>query len=139
MKEQVILERNEYLKLKELADKAQQDIKDVEKKVKGTYLRELYSTIYCGFHDGFKSVPWGSESKDWTDADKEWSDTLKYLKYSIENGNYDNALCCLQSAIKKIVAENRKIVQKEGFLQFDLNKIEYFSKLPWYKKMFYNL
>lgn len=139
MKEQVILERHEYLKLKELADKAQQDIKDVEKKVKGAYLMELYGTIYSGFYDGFKSVPWGNESKDWTDADKAWTECLNCMKRSIEGEHYDYALDYLQTAIKRIVAENREIVQKEGFLQFDLNRIEYFSKLPWYKKMFYKL
>lgn len=142
MKEQVILDRAEYLKLKEMADMNQEQIKELENERKAEYIRYLFDIIYTGMHDGFYSVQWGQKS-DWPDVDKHWNNWLKWLKQDIDKEEWDDALTCLRTAIEAITNENRLHIQNEDMIKHMSEELQKktkeFNSMPWYKKMFYKV
>lgn len=142
MKEQVILDRAEYLKLKEMADMNQEQINELEKERNAKYIRNLFDTLYTGMYDGFHRVTWGQES-DWDRVSIKWDDWLKWLKNDIDKEEWDDALTCLRCAIDDITKENRLHVQNEELTKQiaveTKEKIDKFNSIPWYKKMFYKV
>lgn len=142
MKEQVILDRAEYLKLKEMADMNQEQINKLEKERKAYYIRNLFDTIYTGMYDGFHRVTWGQE-RDWKSVNITWDNWCKWLKNDIEKEDWDDALTCLQKAIDDITKENRLHTQNEDVTNQMADevkeKIDEFNSIPWYKKMFYKI
>ena len=142
MKEQVILDRDEYLQLKEMADKNNTEIKQEINSAKGYFLKQLFNIIYDGVYDGHHEVLWG-KSKDWIETKDKLDDTLCLLKKNIERESWEDALGCLNKSIQAIVKDNRLHVENEELTNQIANEVRKniakFNSLPWYKKMFFKI
>lgn len=140
MKEQVILERDEYLKLKQLADLSQKNIDELKCNIKGTFLRNIFSNIYTGVFYGYNNTNTDSDGdSDWPDVENKWSNWLRYLKDSIERENWDDALNNIQHTIKEIVKEYREEIYNKEMTNHLYNQMKEFYSIPWYKRLFIKL
>lgn len=142
MKEQVILDRDEYLKLKELADKNQNEINNITNSFKGEFLKNLFDTIYSGVYDGHHDVLWGQEV-DWPETNKEWNKYFRWFKERIEQEDWFEAIGLLRTTIREITKENRLYAQNEHIIKYmseeTKQNINKFNSIPWYKKIFYKI
>lgn len=135
MKEQVILERDEYLKLKESADKTQKEIEEIEKKIKSEFLTEIYESLRKGMKEGYDQALYNCY-KDWNDTDKLLSELFGKIKRCIYNGGYNYALSNLKIIAQTLTKNYRQCLLREIMIKEGQEKIAGFNSMPWYKRLF---